>query len=101
MLRTDLQTMHEVMEAFYEGRTVQFRMSPDTGWGDVTRPQPAWDPAGYYYRIKPEPRVFKLWRPVYPERGEKGPWQVASSTDVYINPVNESVLVREVMEDEQ
>ena len=66
---TDIDHMIAVLQAFKEGKTIQYRArcnrGTDENWGDA--PSQIWNWASYDYRIKPaEPR--RIWVNTYGNR---------------------------------
>ena len=64
----DIDRMVTVMQAFKEGKAIQYwarcNRGTDENWGDA--PNPSWDWSAYDYRVKPEPR--RIWLNWYPTK---------------------------------
>lgn len=57
----DKHPLAELIHAYAEGATIQFRIDDDDEWEDIARP--TFDEAHYQYRIKPEETANKQWKP--------------------------------------
>ena len=61
----DIDHMIAVLQAFKEGKAIQFRdsgnSSTDENWGCALKP--SWDWVTFDYRVKPEPR--RIWVNMY------------------------------------
>lgn len=59
------QTKHavEVMQAYIDGKPIERqRMLPSEPWCAINKnSEPSWDWEKFNYRVKPEPRTFKVW----------------------------------------
>ena len=64
----DIDHMIAVMQAFKEGKAIQYwarcNRGTDENWGDA--PNPIWNWATFEYRVKPEPR--RIWLNWYPTK---------------------------------
>lgn len=49
------EKMIKVMQAFIEGKTIQYKKVNDNDWDAWCNCNPVWDWANYEYRVKPEP----------------------------------------------
>ena len=59
MTRERAKKLLPIIEAFANGKTIQFKNWGDTEWVDI-EVQVAWED-GTDYRIKPEPKRFRLY----------------------------------------
>lgn len=55
-----------VMQAYQEGKSIQFLRDPDNGWIDCSG-SPVWNWLDNEYRVKPE--LMEIWVNVYEKRG--------------------------------
>lgn len=54
----------EVMQAYLDGKPIEHKYNelPSVSWHAVNKnPGPSWDWGMFNYRVKPEPRTFKVW----------------------------------------
>lgn len=58
-----------VMQAFKEGKTIQYQLKDGQHW--FTSPDPEWNWGKYIYRVKPEPK--EDW--VFEIKNSKNEWQ--------------------------
>jgi len=97
-MKTDIDTFVEVVRAHYAGKDVEVCVQGD--WALLSNEGTiSWSPEEWEYRIKPQPRTFQLWRPVYENKTIKEPWRVVEGKHEYINPHHERIVVQEVMEE--
>jgi hypothetical protein len=61
--RDEARRRAEILMAYADGAEIQGqRIYPVTGW--YAQPEPEWDWDNVYYRIKPEPREFLIYKRV-------------------------------------
>lgn len=97
----------EVMQAYLDGKQIQFREFPLNGrekWMDLTG-EPAWKWGTYEYRIKPEPRIpIEEWRVLYKDGSWSPSYGIARVAKAVFNATSGAERVvhfREVIEDDQ
>lgn len=69
-----------IIQAWAEGKTIQFRQS--SGWKDINEDEVAFALPPHHYRVKPEPQevwVNKIGRDLYAHPSEKAAKENASS----------------------
>lgn len=87
MTREEVKEMLPIMQAYAEGKTIQFRENINNMWEDIIRPSFNKSPSAY--RIKPEPeyRPFKTQEECWNEMQKHQPfgWLKSKENEFCIN----------------
>lgn len=91
MNRERVKKMLPIIQAFAEGETIQFFSGISVGWiplGDYCSFSPDVE-----YRIKPEPRIFRMWR-----NKETGDMYESFTPHIEVLHKYELVILQEIIE---
>ena len=92
MNKQEIKEIIPVLQAWIDGKTIQYQI-PDDTWADVVD---AVHPNEYEYRIKPEPREFWINPFNIPKTGG---FHVSAGITDTAQPLDNWIHVREVLDD--
>lgn len=95
------QEIIEVVQAWADGKQIQFCYKANPGnWHDVSS-APAWNFKACDYRIKPEPRIpIEVWGNIYPDGVRYFHYSLQAAKESNTSGMARTVHFREVIEDE-